>query len=281
VQQATDAPPTIGVRALIAELTELPANPSVAMRALQLLDDPRTDATKLGRLVETDPSLAAHTLRLANAPIHGMTRRITSARHAVMVLGFELVRSLAALTAGGVLGGGRQAVPPGFWQHALATAAGSMVVARQTKRPEGDACSAGLLHDLGAALQYRAAPDRYQEMLGECRRDQTRWVEAELRHFELDHADAGAAVLQAWSFPEEIVAVLRDHHRLPGSDTGELVLVVRAGEALAELAEPTLTAETVAEPVEALVAAGVQQPDVDALVAEVVEQTDALRSTLA
>ena len=86
VLPATDALPTIGVRALIAELTDLPANPTVAMRVLQLLDDPRTDATKLGRLVETDPSLVAHTLRLANAPINGMTRRITSARHAVMVL---------------------------------------------------------------------------------------------------------------------------------------------------------------------------------------------------
>lgn len=280
VLPATDALPTIGVRALIAELTDLPANPTVAMRVLQLLDDPRTDATKLGRLVETDPSLVAHTLRLANAPINGMTRRITSARHAVMVLGFELVRSLAALTAGGVLGGGRNAVPPGFWEHSLATAAGSMVVARRTKRPEGDTCSAGLLHDLGSALQYRAAPSRYEEMLVECRQDLTHWVEAELRHFELDHAEAGAAVLQAWSFPDEIVAVLRDHHRLPTAETGDLVLVVRAGESLAQLAEPVFTGETVADAVEALAAAGVDEPDPDVLVAEVLDQAEGLRTIL-
>jgi putative nucleotidyltransferase with HDIG domain len=280
VQQATEALPTIGVRRLISELTDLPANPSVAVRVLQLLDDPRTDATRLGRLVETDPSLVAHTLRLANAPIHGMTRRITSARHAVMVLGFELVRSLAALTAGGVLGGGRHAVPPGFWEHALGTAAASMVVARRTRRPEGDACSAGLLHDLGSALQYRAAPARYEEMLGDCRQDPTRWVEAELGHFELDHADAGAAVLQAWGFPDEIVAVLRDHHRLPMADTADLVVVVRAGEALAQLADPVFTGETVADAVEALAAAGVDDAEPDVLLAEVRDQAEALRTIL-
>ena len=35
MQSAIDAQPAIGIRALIAELTELPANASVAMRVLQ------------------------------------------------------------------------------------------------------------------------------------------------------------------------------------------------------------------------------------------------------
>jgi putative nucleotidyltransferase with HDIG domain len=275
--------PAIGVRALIAELTELPSNPSVAMRVLQLLDDPRTDAAKLGRLVETDPSLAAHTLRLANAPAHGMARRISSARHAVMVLGFELVRSLAALTAGGVLGAGRRSAPAGFWQHSLAVAAGSMVVARHTNRGEGEACSVGLLHDLGAALQFRAAPDRYEAMIAETPDDPVARLEAELRCFELDHAEAGAAVLAAWGFPDDVVEVLRAHHHAPLPDTGELVLVVRAGEALAGLADPADVdpAERLADPMEALVAAGIAEPDLEALTAEVAQESENLRTILA
>jgi putative nucleotidyltransferase with HDIG domain len=278
--QETDAPPAIGVRALIAELTELPANPSVAVRVLQLLDDPRTDAARLGRLVETDPSLAAHALRLANAPIHGMTRRITAAREAVMVLGFELVRSLAALTAGGVLGSGRKASPPGFWAHSLATAAGSMVIARHVKANEGEACSAGLLHDLGSCLQYRAAPARYDAMTEEAAGDALAWLEAEKRHFELDHAEAGATVLAAWGFPGEIVEVLREHHHLPVPETSRLVLIVRAGEALAGLVERFPSGECAPDLVESLTAIGLGELDVDALFAEVIDQLNALRSVL-
>jgi len=273
-------PPAISVRALVAELTELPANPSVAMRVLQLLDGPDADAARLGRLVESDPSLAAHTMRLANAPVHGLTRRISSARHAVMVLGFELVRSLAAMTAGGVLDSGRPSAPAGFWLHSVSVAAGSMIVARHTDRGEGEACSVGLLHDLGAALQYRAAPERYEAMVASTVGDPVARYSAELRTFELDHAEAGATVLAAWGFPDEVVEVLRSHHRLPMPDTADLVLVVRAGEALANLVHPVDPSESIAEPVEALRLAGIDAPDLDALVAEVAEQTESLQSFL-
>lgn len=274
---------SIGVRALIAELSELPARPSVAMRVLQLVDDPRTDATRLGRLVETDPALAAHTLRLANAPANGMSRRIASARHAVMVLGFELVRSLAALTAGGLLGDDRKAAPPGFWAHALATAAGSMVVARHTGRNEGDACSAGLLHDLGSALLYRAAPATYEAMLADTAEDPVARTIVEEERFELAHPEAGAAVLTQWHFPDEVVEVVRDHHRLPLPGTGDLVRVMRAGEALGDMAVLIDPGEAIPDAVEALRAAGVDvggDDDLAPLVAQADEQVAALRSVL-
>lgn len=276
----TDAPPSVTIRALVGELTELPANPTVAMRVLQLLDDPTADGARLGRLVETDPSLAAQTLRLANAPIHGMTRRISSARQAVMILGFELVRSLAALTASGVLDGGRRSAPAGFWRHSLMTAAGAMVLARHTGRGEGEACSVGLLHDLGAALQFRAAPDVYDEMIAETADDPVARAEAERRYFEIDHAEAGAAVVRAWGFPGELVEALADHHRLPVPHTGELVLVVRAGEALGGLVEHLDPGESVPDAREALSAAGIDAPELKALVAETAEQAEALRSVL-
>ena len=271
---------SIGVRALLAELGDLPARPSVAMKVLQLVDDPRTDASRLGRLVETDPALAAHALRLANAPANGISRRIGSARHAVMVLGFELVRSLAALTAGGLLGNGRKVAPPGFWPHALHTAAGAMVVARHTGGSEGEAGSAGLLHDLGAALLYRAAPGPYEELLADTRDDPELRMEEEARRFELTHEEAGAAVLEAWHFPDEILEVLRDHHRLPTRGTGQLVRVVRAGEALGDLVTVVDQGEALADPADALRFAGVEDPDLDALQREVAEQTKSLSAVL-
>jgi putative nucleotidyltransferase with HDIG domain len=279
VQQTAAGAPPIGVRTLIAELTELPPNPSVALRVLQVIDDPEIDAAHLGRLVETDPALAAHTLRLANAPIHEMVERITSARRAVIALGFELVRSLAALTAGGVLGGGRRAAPAGFWQHSLGVAAASMVIARHLGRSEGEACSVGLLHDLGAALQYRAAPELYDAMVVETAGNPIARSEAERRIFEVDHAEAGAAVLAAWGFPDPIVEVLRDHHRNPGPYTGELVLIVRAAEALAQRIAEVPNGEPVIDAAEALVAVGVAV-DLDTLLAEVREQTTVLQGVL-
>lgn len=277
---APSATATAAVRRLIAELSELPANANVALRVLHLLDRPDADASRLGQLVETDPALAAHTMRLANAAALGMSNRVASARQAVLVLGFELVRSLAVLTAGELLPGGRREAPDGWWQHSLSVAAGSMVVARRTGRGEGEACSVGLLHDLGAALQFRAAPERYEAMVAATPDDPAARFSAEQRSFGLDHAEAGAAVLAAWNFPDAVVEALRAHHRLPVPGTGELVLVVRAGEAIADLVHPGDPGEAIAEPVEAATLAGIQDPDVDALAEEVDEQFRSLLTFL-
>lgn len=271
---------SVGVRALLAELGDLPSRPTVAMKVLQLVDDPRTDATRLGRLVETDPALAAHALRLANAPANGISRRIVSARHAVMVLGFDLVRSLAALTSGGLLGNGKKVAPPGFWPHALHTAAGAMVVARHTGGSEGEAGSAGLLHDLGTALLYRAAPGPYEELLADTKDDPEARMDEEARRFDLTHEEAGAAVLASWYFPEEILEVMRDHHKIPGRNTGQLLKVVRAGESLGDLVTVVDQGEALADPAEALRLAGIEEPDLEVLQLEVQDQAKALSSIL-
>ena len=41
---------------LIAEVTQLPVQPGAAMRLLWMLEDPRTSAADLGRLIECGPT---------------------------------------------------------------------------------------------------------------------------------------------------------------------------------------------------------------------------------
>jgi putative nucleotidyltransferase with HDIG domain len=237
IQAATEAHPVeaehVDVSALIEQLTELPAQPSAALRVLWLLDDPDCSLADLGKLIEADPALSARVMHLANSSFYGLAQQVSSALRAVTVLGQVTVRALAAVSAGGLLDAGGKAVPDGFWHHATNSAAGASVVARRMRIAASEAFSAGLLHDIGAALLYRHAPDQYEAVLQFASLDPENRLAFEQRVFGLDHAVAGSAALKAWRFPAPFVEAVRTHHDPLGGFRSPLARCIVAGEALA------------------------------------------------
>jgi putative nucleotidyltransferase with HDIG domain len=223
----------VDVSALIEQLTELPAQPSAALRVLWLLDDPDCSLADLGKLIEADPALSARVMHLANSSFYGLAQQVSSALRAVTVLGQVTVRALAAVSAGGLLDTGSRTVPDGFWAHSTTCAAGASVVARRMRIAASEAFSAGLLHDIGVALLYRHAPEQYEGVLQFAAIDPDNRLAFERRVFGLDHAEAGAAALKAWRFPEVFVETVRSHHEPVGAPRAELARCVVAGEALA------------------------------------------------
>ena len=84
---------------LITEVTQLPVQPGAAMRLLWMLEDPRTSAADLGRLIESDPALSTQVIRLANTAFYGLSGKVSSAWRAVTVLGLATVRAIATTSA--------------------------------------------------------------------------------------------------------------------------------------------------------------------------------------
>ena len=94
-------PPTTGrhsplVSRYTQELLTLPAQPAAAEQVLRIVSNRKAGAADLARVVETDPALAARVMRLANSPYYGSPRRVSSTRHATVMLGFDTVRAIAA-----------------------------------------------------------------------------------------------------------------------------------------------------------------------------------------
>jgi putative nucleotidyltransferase with HDIG domain len=241
------------------ELTEtllrLPAQPVAAMRVLKLVEDPNASAAELARLIETDPALSARVIRLANSPYYGLARRVSSASRAVVLLGFSTVRALAVSAACSLLVEEGRLGPRGYWPHSVATAAAASVVARYLRGPVSEAFSAGLLHDLGAALLYRQDPGLYALVTREAGDDGTGLLEAEERHFGTSHPHAAAAVMAEWRFPEEFVLAVSSHHDDPHALPMGLPRIVVAGDAVAGALEQGLV-EPAADLEDALAAAG-------------------------
>ncbi len=75
----------------------VPANRSIHIQLLQLLQDDPLDLAKVSELVKRDASLAYRLLRLVNSPMCALRTEVHSIQTALMVVGDDLFRRVATL----------------------------------------------------------------------------------------------------------------------------------------------------------------------------------------
>jgi putative nucleotidyltransferase with HDIG domain len=219
---------------LVAEITQLPVQPGAAMRLLWMLEDPRTSAADLGRLIESDPALSTQVIRLANTAFYGLSGKVSSAWRAVTVLGLATVRALATTAAFDLFSEKGRSVPDDFWTHSVTTAAAASSLARRVGVQANDAFSAGLLHDIGSALVFRRAPRRYDAVIERLEANPgMTLVEAEREEFGITHAEVGAAALAVMKFPPELTEAIAQHHNPPSEIATPLGRLLVASDAIA------------------------------------------------
>jgi len=266
------------VEQLVAEVTRIPVQPGAAMRLMRMLDDPRTSAETLGKVIESDPSLSARLIQLANASYYGLPEPVSSAWRAVTVVGLSTLRSVVATAILDIGTAEGLSVPDGFWSHSVAAAAASGLLAPRLGVDPGEAFSAGLLHDVGTALVFRRARDRYDEVLAATAAGDT-LVDAEQAVLGTTHAELGARAVAALGFRDDAVAAVGGHHRSEGA-LAPFAAVLRAADALAAMVVEEAVLETDRAIDEMLVAVNVAEHERQPLFQRVCELVDDLGSLL-
>jgi putative nucleotidyltransferase with HDIG domain len=247
------------------------------MRLMRMLEDPRTSAESLGKVIESDPSLSARLIQLANASYYGLTDPVSSAWRAVTVVGLATLRSVVATSILDIGTAEGLSVPDGFWTHSVATAAAAGLVAPRLGVDAGEAFSAGLLHDVGIALVFRRARDRYDEIAFRAA-DGEGLVAAERAVLGVDHGELGARAIAALGFGPEAIAAVREHHAAEaGGDFGS---VIRAADGLAAMVLDEPVAEDDRDLDAALLAVNVAEHERQPLFQRVCELVDDLESLL-
>ena len=274
--QASDtcSPPSL-VEQLLLELEQLPASRAVALRVVQVIDDPATGAAEAAAAISADPALTARILRVANSVYYGLSGRVANPSFAITVVGFSTVRSLAVVGAAGLAGS--DAFPPGFWMRSAAVASGASLVARRCGAVAPEAFSAGLLHDLGSALLRQYDRAGYDALLLRAALGGEPVPAAELRLYGATAASLCAQVLSAWHFPQPLCEAIARRHDLADRKGPALVRALHAGAALADMAGP-LGAQGRAVGA-ALAAAGVRPEEAAGMVGQVREAAAQLAAT--
>ncbi len=202
---------------LVRQVRDLPALPQAAVKVMQMVDDPRTSAPELARVLSTDQAMTARILKLANSAFYGASRRVSTVSEAVVLLGLRTVRNMAmALGCQDMMERGL----PGYalergalWRHSFCSAFAAQALAKRAGyRVTEEAFVGGLLHDIGKVVLNVYLQATFACIAERAAQKGMAFMDAERSVLGFDHAEAGARVLEKWNLPLALVNCVRWHH---------------------------------------------------------------------
>ena len=203
----------------IMESPQLPTLPAVAVRVLELTSRRDVELSEIAKAVEHDPAIATRVLKTVNSSFYGLTQRVGSIRQALAYLGLETVKGLVLGFSLARAFKGEEEVLFDFedyWRRSIYSASAARALASIVKCGDADeAFLAALIQDVGMIALWKHYGDRYIQVLDLADGDHQALSGLERRHFDLDHAEIGAAMLDGWKFPTHIVDVVLLHHQGP------------------------------------------------------------------
>jgi HD-like signal output (HDOD) protein len=202
----------------IADKTpELSTLPEVTMRIIQVVQDPRSTANDLHKIVRNDPALSARVLRVVNSAFYGLPGQIGSIDRAIMLLGLNAVKNIAIAAS---LAKMFKNIAPcddltgkDLWTHSVAVgAANKLITISMGLALPDEAFLAGLIHDIGLVVELQAENSNISDIVQRAKAG-IKFTQAEEAVLGANHQEIGQILTQRWKFPRSFQYVTGFHHR--------------------------------------------------------------------
>lgn len=229
------------VRKIITAIDDIPTLPIVLTKLMELIDNPKSTAKDINDVIQTDQSLTAKTLKLVNSAYYGFPRKIGTVTDAVVILGFNTVRSLAlSATICKMFGGGDENFSrEKLWEHSMAVGFASRIIAKMVRyQEEEEAFVSGLLHDVAKIIEDQKFHDDFVKAVVKSREKQISLLETEKEEVGMDHSLIGRRIADKWNLPLKITKVIGYHHQPEFSGTGDektLTSIVYVADAITKI----------------------------------------------
>jgi len=215
------------LKLLIKNIEDLPTLPRTFLKITELVNDPKSSAKDLARVINDDQVLTVRLLKLVNSSFYGFPQRIATVTGAIVLLGFDAIRSLLLTTCVFDLFAGRSRQTnqdqERFWDHSLGCAIGAKVIGsylRHDNMEELFVC--GLLHDIGKIVEMMFLTDAFFKIMTAVKEENILMTTAETNILGYNHADIGKLLAEEWNLPLKLSQVIAHHHE--PRDAGRFVL---------------------------------------------------------
>lgn len=198
-------------------LRALPPLPRVVLDLQAAVRGGKAGPNEIAKLIETDPALSAHVLRLANSSFYALPRQVTKISFAVAFLGLrEMARISLALGVIRSLAPKDAAVLRRYWRHSFHTAltAKRLLDEFEWAIDPDEIHVAALLHDIGELAYARFQPVEHAAIRAYAAEERCFVEEAEAALGFPSHAVMGAKLSELWKLPRSIEQACL-HHDLP------------------------------------------------------------------
>jgi HD-like signal output (HDOD) protein len=196
------------------KVSDLFALPKTVVRVKSLIDDEHSDADSISAVVQSDPGLAVHILRIANSAIYRFPRKIDQLPRAVQVIGTSAVYDFALIF--GISNAfskeqGEFVALDKFWEQSVSCAILAKNLGLLCGSKDADRLFvSGLLHNIGELVVLKVAPD----LAKDCTRFDAKLSPRDCQHEVLGftYAEVSAALCQQWMVPDSIVSTIAMQH---------------------------------------------------------------------
>ena len=199
------------LRKRIEALQSLPTLAGVVEKLNVLVDTPDTSIADVGKVISKDQVLSAKVLKLINSGFYGFPGRISTVTHALVLLGFNVIKGL--ILSASVYDLMKESMV-GLWEHSLGTAVASGLIARQLgeQDPE-EVATGGLLHDLGKVALGVQIPKLFEQVTAEVAAEDCLFLDAEQKIMGVNHTRVAYWLIEAWNLPPMLTEAIIYHHQ--------------------------------------------------------------------
>lgn len=187
--------------------------PVAARRLEELTRNPKARLEQVVSVLETDPGLSVRLLRLVNSAGYGLKVRVTSVRHAAVLVGTRRLHQVATTAAILDLFEPNNDTALTLLEHATVVGSLCRYLAVHLGLPHDELFTCGFLHDIGKLMLLDTEGEKYAELVRTYGGAPDQLHSHERRLFGFDHALLGAHVLSAWNIPEPVPKVVLYHHQ--------------------------------------------------------------------
>lgn len=205
---------------VLLRIENIPPLSASATKLLNLMNDPAHTVEDVRKVVEVDPGLTAHVLRVVNSAKFGLSQKVTSLERAISYLGDKMVFGIALATCSGKIYGNALTGYGGekgrLWRHSLRSAIAARELSKFAKTPVSAdiAFTGGLLHDIGKAVLSEFMEGWTEEILKHVDQMVVKdFLVVEQKVLGTNHCLVGLTLARHWNLPKVLQEVIACYHR--------------------------------------------------------------------
>lgn len=212
---------------ILSKIYNLPALPFIIEEVNQIIENPKSSAAQLSQVISQDPGLSIKILSVANSPLYGFPRRVSTIDFAIIILGFNHIKNITiAFSIMDTFNNFRNLHfdQRKFWLHSIMTAtAAKRLSADLGYRFGGEAFTAGLLHDLGIPVICKYFGSSFVDIINSVDLEGVTYEYAEERILGATHKEIGNYLIEKWNLPQTFADVILYHHMPSDSEENPIL----------------------------------------------------------
>jgi len=224
---------------VLRNIYNLPPIPNAIKEALETLDKPSLNSHSLSGIISKDQGLVTKILTIANSPLYGLQRKVTTIDFAILVLGYSELRNIISVLS--IVEAFKNKTDQylsqkEFWLHSYLTGTAAKRLAEDFDFPNsGEAFIGGFLHDFGFSIMHRFFHADFIEVFNIVNQKGISFSEAEVEVLGMSHQQIGHYLTDKWNFPETLCdAILFHHNPNESKDSKTLATIIHLADYMTE-----------------------------------------------